>query len=250
MKIQKCNKSDNGNKTCLYNKTGIYTGSIKNGKKEGQGTMKYNKNNKKSGMCKGSWKNDKLNGQAKCVNIYRLKGKLHNYTCKGSYKNDKLNGQANTIHIYKDKRNIPRKSTYKGSFKNNEKNGQGQSISIHKKKGKPNNYTCKGPWKNGLLTGKAKCVHKYNGKKYEYIGQFKNSKINGRGTIEYTSGKYIGQLKNNIMSGKGIFIWKDGSKHIGYWKNDKKNGRGVYIEKNGEITRGIWKNNKRISKSK
>ena len=54
----------------------------------------------------------------------------------------------------------------------------------------------------------------------KYVGELRNGKPNGRGTITYTG---------------------DGSKYVGEWKNGKRYGRGKMAYTNGTTKEGVWK---------
>ena len=85
-----------------------------------------------------------------------------------------------------------------------------------------------------------------NGK---YIGQFKDGKMEGKGTFYFNDGNiYEGEIKNNIFEGKGTFYYHSGEKYEGDFKNNMRDGRGVYYYKNGDLYEGEWKKHKRHGK--
>ena len=61
----------------------------------------------------------------------------------------------------------------------------------------------------------------YNGN--SYVGEFKNGKQNGQGTLENrdTDERYIGEFVDNEMTGKGVLYHADGSKEEGVFRNGK-----------------------------
>ena len=75
-------------------------------------------------------------------------------------------------------------------------------------------YRCIGKCRR-KLNGTAKCIYKYG----NYIGQFKNCKRNGDGTMTWNDGqKYRGQWKNDKREGNGSRTWTDGSRFNGRYK--------------------------------
>ena len=54
--------------------------------------------------------------------------------------------------------------------------------------------------------------------------------------------KYIGEWKNSKMNGHGIFLWRDGRKYVGEYKDDKKNNFGIFSDENNKKYEGFWEN--------
>ena len=84
-------------------------------------------------------------------------------------------------------------------------------------------------WNNCVGTFQWKNGHKY-------IGEFKNSKLNGKGTFHFKSGqKYIGEFKDHKRHGKGVMYYINGKiKYSGEWINDKTINQ-INSEKRAEI---------------
>ena len=83
----------------------------------------------------------------------------------------------------------------------------------------------------------------------EYTGQFKDGKMEGRGTFYFNNGdKYEGEIKNNIFEGKGAYYYHNGEKYVGDFKKNMRDGRGVFYYKNGDLYEGEWKKHKRHGK--
>jgi hypothetical protein len=79
----------------------------------------------------------------------------------------------------------------------------------------------------------------------QYIGQFKDDKINGQGTFAHASGdKYEGQFKDDKYDGQGTFIFANGKKYVGQLKDGKKHGQGTLIWTNGDKYEGQFKDDK------
>ena len=88
-----------------------------------------------------------------------------------------------------------------------------------------------------------------NGEKY--IGEFKNGKRHGQGTLEYSIWKkYVGEWKDDKRHGQGTLINKlyIESTYVGEWINDKKNGYGIITFVDGPIYDGEWKDDKENGK--
>ncbi|CAD8123893.1 unnamed protein product [Paramecium sonneborni] len=65
--------------------------------------------------------------------------------------------------------------------------------------------------------------------KYQYAGQFLNSKFDGCGIMNFENGnQYKGQWKDGLMDGMGQFIWVNGEEYIGQYVKGKKHGFGKY----------------------
>lgn len=128
----------------ITEKSGTYTGDVKNGKKEGTGTFKWNDGTE----YEGEWKNDKINGKGKLTipkkgtyEGYFENGKKEGqgkYTFAngdiydGDFSEDKISGQGKYIFANGD--------TYSGQFLDNQFNGQGTYTM--------NGKTYTGTWKN------------------------------------------------------------------------------------------------------
>ena len=56
-----------------------------------------------------------------------------------------------------------------------------------------------------------------------YIGEWKDGKANGQGTLQYTDGDtYIGEFKGNHFHGQGTYTYADGTvAFTGEWKDGK-----------------------------
>lgn len=80
----------------------------------------------------------------------------------------------------------------------------------------------------------------------KYVGEVKNSKPNGKGTLTYPDkgGKYEGQWKNGKFHGKGKLTYSDGGIYVGEFKNGKCDGYGEFKVRGGDKYSGNWKNGK------
>ena len=183
----------------FYNEKGEkYIGEMKNGLKEGEGILYYEKDDgTKRKIYKGNFRNDKPEGKGI---IYWDNGDIY----EGDWKNGKKEGKGIISYFNGDK--------YKGDFKNNKIEGKG--IYLWK-----NSNKYEGDFKNGKMDGKG--IYYYNtGDKYE--GDWKNGIKEGNGILYYKNGnKYEGEWKNGIKEGRGILYHKNGKVQKGVWKKNE-----------------------------
>lgn len=67
-----------------------------------------------------------------------------------------------------------------------------------------------------------------------YVGEFKDNKASGIGTLTGPGGhQYVGDFKNDLMHGTGRFTWPDGRQYVGEFKNNKRSGHGTLTWPNG-----------------
>jgi outer membrane protein assembly factor BamD (BamD/ComL family) len=96
---------------------------------------------------------------------------------------------------------------------------------------------------SGKMQGFSKCVLNSG---YEYIGEWKNNRYSGNGTLVYKEdgnvvSKYTGFFAKNKYEGKGLY--QDGEiTYEGYFVKGKFNGAGIMEKRNGDILSGTWKN--------
>jgi len=84
----------------------------------------------------------------------------------------------------------------------------------------------------------------------EYIGEFKNDALLGKGIINFKNGdRYIGEFDNGKKNGQGIYYylsegnWK-GSIFIGQYKDDLQSGSGIWFDKNSDVIQiGLYEGN-------
>eukprot|EP01015_Nassula_variabilis_P031886 TRINITY_DN7291_c0_g1_i2.p2 TRINITY_DN7291_c0_g1~~TRINITY_DN7291_c0_g1_i2.p2 ORF type:complete len:129 (+),score=49.44 TRINITY_DN7291_c0_g1_i2:61-447(+) len=80
-----------------------------------------------------------------------------------------------------------------------------------------------------------------------YTGEWKRSKMNGRGVTKWSDGRYYeGEYIDDKKQGQGKFLWPDGKEFIGYWKNGRQHGIGTVIMPDGEKKTGEWIDGRRI----
>lgn len=174
------------------------------------------------------WLNGRPDGKAIIINK-EINNILTVYF--STYKNGKRNGEFISIELGK---NFDDGLIKKAIFEDSEKN---ETISYPScwRSGQGNNPAL---WSNCF--GQA-----FFADNSRYYGEFVEE---GVAYIEFSSkGKipnaiYIGEVKNTIVDGFGMLELPNGDKHFGKFKNFKLNGIGVSHYSNGEILRGIWKN--------
>jgi hypothetical protein len=237
---------ENGNykEGTLINNIGTYTGTFKNNKLNGNGKCIL-KNNI---ILTGSFIDGKLNGDGK---IYYKDG---GYS-EGNYIDNKLYGIGkkyvyNNNHIDK----------YEGTFINGYLNGNGEK---HLYDG-----IYKGNFINDKLDGIGSIIYKndfiYNGRIFndyphgygkkknkilnkKYIGLFLNGEIQ-KGKIICKDYDYCGDIKNEHPCGKGNINYKNGlfKYYIGYFKNGVIDGYGILTYRNDNIFIGFCEKGKKI----
>ena len=80
----------------------------------------------------------------------------------------------------------------------------------------------------------------------KYVGEWKDNKYNGQGTVTYASGdKYVGEFKDGKKNGQGTYTAVNGDKIVGEWKNDKVHGHGTNTYADGDRYVGEYKDDKR-----
>ncbi|CAD8136586.1 unnamed protein product [Paramecium pentaurelia] len=97
-----------------------------------------------------------------------------------------------------------------------------------------------GCFKDDMLEGEGKCIA-FNGDTVQ--GQFRRSRIQGRGTYRFSYGNiYEGDLKNNTIDGQGSMKFANGDQYEGDWRNHSIYGKGKYTYNNGDIYEGDFVN--------
>ena len=88
-----------------------------------------------------------------------------------------------------------------------------------------------------------------------YVGEGKDGKRHGQGTVTYSNGKkYVGEFKNGKRNGQGTMTYSDGRKYVGGVKNGKWDGKGVSTALDGQrwytLYDGEWKKGKKHGQGK
>ena len=107
-------------------------------------------------------------------------------------------------------------------------------------------YEYVGEFKNNMMHGKGKYTHKANDnlKGYVHIGGYINNKRHGYGEATWRNGQtYVGQYVNGDPT-YGTLRYPDGNRYEGQFKNHKRDGEGTYFFKKGTKKEGIWRKDK------
>jgi hypothetical protein len=68
----------------------------------------------------------------------------------------------------------------------------------------------------------------------KYVGEFRDNKFNGHGTMFYPSGsKYVGEWRDGARNGQATYLYTDGSKYVGKFRDDKCDGQGTFLYTDG-----------------
>ncbi|MFW6016409.1 MAG: MORN repeat-containing protein [bacterium] len=103
-----------------------------------------------------------------------------------------------------------------------------------------------GEFKDGKPNGKGTISHS-DGSVYE--GEVKNGKRHGKGLFKFSDGGvYKGEYISNLRNGYGVHIYSNGNRYEGEFKDDYKHGQGVYRSVDGDVYNGEWKKGKRDGK--
>lgn len=139
---------------------------------------------------------------------------------------------------------------YIGLFINGKLNGKGEKHGLNNEiycgdfindlfdgKGKEINdlYEYEGEFKEGKKNGKGKIIYKDTGDWYE--GYFLENNFNGEGHYYWKKNgyEYIGNYVDGIIKGKGVYKYGDKATYKGEFKNGVKEGLGEWITKNNKI---------------
>ena len=215
----------------------------------------------------GSMRNGKMNGEGKFVwqdgTVYEGKFRKNEITGSGKYTwpdGTMYEGEVKDgIRNGKGKFTNPNERyEYEGEWKNGLRHGRG--ILRYKLEDKPEDKPevfCgyEGEWREGEKSGHGKYVYP-SGNYYE--GEWLHNLRNGKGTMYWkliasksTNEKYVGQWKDDMQSGFGYHIWLDErsenkvlrNRYVGYWKNGLREGHGIFFYANGSMYDGQWKDN-------
>lgn len=211
-----------------------FTGTVKDGKKWGQGQYYLADET----IIEGNFENDELVGKGK---IMYNTGDVY----IGDIKDYKASGEGTLT--YKTHGEYKQGGTYKGSFLNDLPNGKGESNIVSKDLDYSiKTVTYEGNWKDGLEDGfgefkQVNVSHSPNIKrKRTYKGNWKNGLKDGYGvyTDDLLNQSYDGNWKNGLRDGYGVFSHSRKSnvksKFDGEWSKDK-HVKGKYYDLNGKF---------------
>ena len=180
-----------------YENGDVYEGEIKDGKRNGQGTMTYANGD----VYEGTWVDGQRSGEGIYTWADSTEAVPHFYT--GQWEDGKKNGQG-TMYFTNG-------GIYKGEFIDDLLNGQGVLTWT-------DGDVYKGEFKDGSMNGQGVLTWA-NGDVYK--GEFKDGKRDGQGIITYANGDvYKGEWKEGKKNGQGTMTYADGRVETGEWKND------------------------------
>jgi hypothetical protein len=142
-------------------------------------------------------------------------------------------------------------SKYEGTFENDSRNGFGVFTYSQESSDDLDKY--KGSWRRAAKHGNGTLFWR-NGMKYE--GEFNKNKRQGFGKLtfaeddEFDRVVYIGNFKNDKKHGNGSLSWKSKARFEGNFENDQIQGQGRYffppggdIERyEGKFKKGVFDN--------
>lgn len=185
----------NGKGSLVFTDGKTYEGQFRDGSPNGKGTVTHPDGETYT----GTFKDGKKDGQGKLISA---DGK----TYVGQFKNDQPNGKGTVV--------MPDGKKFTGTFVEGEievKQAGAEAKPPKPQKGElPEcDVTMAAPWKHCL--GALKFP---NGD--VYLGEFRDGKATGRGTITFASGgKYDGEFRNGVRHGKGTFTIANGESYSG-----------------------------------
>lgn len=239
---------------------GFYDGYVLNNRPDGRGCMQYNdsscykgewSNGKWDGYGEyftqtdsiiGEWKDGKLNGSG----VY----KNNNFLYQGDWQDNKPDGfgyvETSDSTYYSGEWSEGKRTgygdmyfsnsdSYFGDWTDNEFDGLGtytfgQSGDIY--------Y---GEWKGGLQHG----LGTYTSKEYEYVGNWEEGWINGKGRITYANQDYYeGNFVENELYGQGYYQFHNGNSYEGEFVDGKFNGLGIFRFADGSVYEGEFEDGK------
>ena len=172
----------------------------------------------------GEFKDGKRNGNGK---IEFVGGNVY----EGEWKNDMCHGKGKEVHVDGFQ--------HEGLFEDGLKHGPGKSIW-------PDGSSYEGDFQKDMYEGRGRYIWPDK----EYDGEWKNSKMHGKGMFKFSDGRsYEGDYLDGNKHGFGVFRWSDEKRYEGSWVNGKQDGQGVMYNK-GKKLPGIWKEGTFVEKLK
>ena len=139
---------------------------------------------------------------------------------EGEFKDGAFNGSGRYVG--------PNGGLYVGQFKDNSQTGLGEFILT-------NGDRYEGSFIDGVLSGKG-VYTSHDGQ--SYIGDFLNDKFDGYGVLTINGIQKEGQFKDGKLNGLGSITWTSGNFFQGEFVDGKKNGKGVIEFSNGNRFEG------------
>ena len=188
----------------------VYSGDVRDGKFQGQGTLKYEGGD----YYQGNFKQGIFHGEGLFVSSDGI-----------SYQGVFHNGSATGRFIVLDERS---NSRFEGELKDWLYHGQGEYSSAE--------FEYKGRFLNGLLDGSG-FYTLADGSTYD--GEFSKGNFSGYGKyISSTGDQYEGEFSDGFYSGKGEYKNEEGERYVGQFENGKYHGAGQYYSADGWMYNG------------
>ena len=207
----------------------VYEGSMRDGKRHGQGTFTWPDGDRYEGEWRdnikhgkgiktwadgsryeGEWRDDEWHGQGTFTwpNGDRYEGEWRDY---------EQHGQG--IYTWADG------SRYEGEWRDDEQHGQGTFTW-------PDGDRYEGEWRDNIKYGKGIKTWA-DGSRYE--GEWRDDEWHGQGTFTWPDGdRYEGEWRDYEQHGQGIYTWADGSSYEGEWRDNEWPDKGTYISADGD----------------
>ncbi len=224
------NNSKHGHGIYAYHNGDIYEGGFQHDRRHGQGLMKYDNGSR----YEGKWEKDSKNGYGVYTdqNGYEYKGDWVNGEFIDNSQPSTSSGSASGSSL--DDFDLPQESS--GSTNSNSSSSSNTSKpSSSTSTSSSSTSTANLPNCNKVDCKNNRGIYTYaDGSKY--IGDHKNGKPFGQGTMSYMSGdKYTGGWAKHAPHGKGYMTLKDGRTIAANWKYGKmisilENDEGVIAE--------------------
>ena len=239
---------------------GFYDGYILNSKPDGMGCMQYND----SSRYEGEWKNGKWTGYGKYFTPKdSLIGEWEDGKLNGSgmYKNESLLYNGDWVDNKPDGfgyATTSDSSYYSGGWEEGRRNGYGDMYFANEDSYFGDwedddfcglgTYTFGlsgdiyyGEWKGGLQHG----LGSYTSKEYEYVGNWEEGWINGKGRITYANQDfYEGDFVENELYGQGYYQFHNGNSYEGEFVDGKFNSLGIFRFADGNVYEGEFEDGK------
>lgn len=205
----------------------------------------------------GSWKNGIKNGYGKLITYIASEQGVDFSTYEGEFKNDLYDGENSILKITYDPIGT---FSYTGKFISGKFSGYGKLESV----GDGISYSYEGQFSNGDFHGEGIYKEENGYGKVIKKGTFENSKFiygifENYSFSEKPLSIYNGSFENDIESGKGkieyfgnfdeeSLDWSENKvkSYDGEWSNGLPNGQGILIYKNGTSFKGNFRDGKPV----
>lgn len=223
-----------GKATITYRNGNVYEGDVRDGQRNGQGTLTYAEDQT---TYVGGWSVDKENGQG----TRTIKTAAGIDTLTGAWENGKIANVGTYVYQWANG------ERYEGAFASGKPAGQGEKRFLAKdgtgavikdEEGNSLFDVFTGLFAAGAIANQTEGIYTwYNGDRY--AGAFVNGVPNGQGILAYANGdRYVGQFAAGVLSGAGTFTWASGDVYTGAFSGGLPNGEGTktFVKADGNDT--------------